>query len=301
VRDLAEQILGIQRRIRDQVVAAGETQAVEALAAVAHDDADGDTIFAVDLIGEEILVEAFAELAAERPLVLVGEGLPGGRLALGDGDRMPVVVVVDPIDSTRGLMYQKRSAWILTGVASADYEAPTLEVALHGQGVEARRRDRIGGGETALRLRPSRAATIEQGFATVARFFPGARDALAAIDAEIVTRAIGPAPAGKANCFEDQYISAGGQLYELASGHDRFVADLRPLLAPVPAKRGLPPAIAAHPYDLCTALVAREAGAIVVAPDGGRYGFRSLPTGTSPGLGMPTTSVVVSSRCSREP
>jgi hypothetical protein len=203
---------------------------------------------------------------------------------------MPVVVVVDPIDSTRGLMYQKRSAWILTGVASADYEAPTLEdielavqteiplakqhqsdevVALRGQGVEARRRDRIGGGETALRLRPSRAATIEHGFATVARFFPSARDVLAAIDDEIVTRAIGPAPAGKANCFEDHYICAGGQLYELASGHDRFVADLRPLLAPVLAERGLPPVIAVHPYDLCTALVAREAGAIVVAPDGG--------------------------------
>ena len=26
-------------------------------------------------------------------------------------------VIVDPIDGTRGLMYQKRSAWILTGVA----------------------------------------------------------------------------------------------------------------------------------------------------------------------------------------
>ena len=26
-------------------------------------------------------------------------------------------VVVDPIDGTRGLMYQKRSAWVLTGVA----------------------------------------------------------------------------------------------------------------------------------------------------------------------------------------
>ena len=26
-------------------------------------------------------------------------------------------IIVDPIDGTRGLMYQKRSAWILTGVA----------------------------------------------------------------------------------------------------------------------------------------------------------------------------------------
>ena len=26
-------------------------------------------------------------------------------------------IIVDPIDGTRGLMYQKRSAWVLTGVA----------------------------------------------------------------------------------------------------------------------------------------------------------------------------------------
>ena len=28
--------------------------------------------------------------------------------------------------------------------------------------------------------------------------------------------------------FDDQYISTGGQLYELAVGHDLFTADLRP-------------------------------------------------------------------------
>jgi fructose-1,6-bisphosphatase/inositol monophosphatase family enzyme len=290
VRQLAERIVAIQRRIRDEVVAACETQAVEALAAVADDELGGDTIFAVDVIGENVLVEAFSELADEVPLVLVGEGLPDGRLELGDADRPPTVVVVDPIDGTRGLMYQKRSAWILTGVAPDGLDELTLEdielavqteiplakqhlsdevVALRGEGVTARRHDRIRGGTTTLRLRPSGATTIEHGFATVARFFPGARDVLAAIDEEIVAGAIGTAPAGKTNCFEDQYICAGGQLYELASGHDRFVADLRPLLAPVFAERGLPPVIAAHPYDLCTLLVAREAGAIVVAPDGG--------------------------------
>lgn len=290
MRQLAEKIVAIQRRIRDEVVAACETQAVEALAAVADDELGGDTIFAVDVIGENVLVEAFSELADDVPLVLVGEGLPDGRLELGDADRPPAVVVVDPIDGTRGLMYQKRSAWILTGVAPAGLDAPTLEdielavqteiplakqhlsdelVALRGEGVAARRHDRIRGGTTPLRLRPSGATTIEHGFATVARFFPGARDVLAAIDEEIVAGAIGTAPAGKTNCFEDQYICAGGQLYELASGHDRFVADLRPLLGPVFAERGLPPVIAAHPYDLCTLLVAREAGAIVVAPDGG--------------------------------
>ena len=41
---------------------------------------------------------------------------------------------------------------------------------------------------------------------------------------------MGPMIPGKAHCFEDQYISTGGQLYELMiQGHDRWVADLRPL------------------------------------------------------------------------
>ena len=44
---------------------------------------------------------------------------------------------------------------------------------------------------------------------------------------------MGPAVAGKAACFEDQYLSTGGQLYELMAGHDRFIADIRPLLIAV--------------------------------------------------------------------
>jgi hypothetical protein len=46
-------------------------------------------------------------------------------------------------------------------------------------------------------------------------------------------------------------------------GHDRFIADLRPLLQAVLAERGLPRALCCHPYDLCTALIAEELGVIV--------------------------------------
>ena len=35
---------------------------------------------------------------------------------------------------------------------------------------------------------------------------------------------------GKASCFEDQYLSSGGQIYELMAGHDRFVAEGVPLV-----------------------------------------------------------------------
>jgi hypothetical protein len=92
---------------------------------------------------------------------------------------------------------------------------------------------------------------------------------LAAIDDEIVHGAVGPPLSGKAQCFEDQYTSTAGQLYELMAGHDRFVADLRANMDRVTRERGLPRLLCCHPYDLCTELIAREAGVIVTGVDGG--------------------------------
>ena len=102
----------------------------------------------------------------------------------------------------------------------------------------------------------------------MSRFFPGARDVLAAIDDEVASVVLGPPVKGKAACFEDQYISTGGQLYELMIGHDRYVADLRPLLEGVLADRGLPHPLCCHPYDLCTILIAEELGLSITDPTG---------------------------------
>jgi hypothetical protein len=44
------------------------------------------------------------------------------------------------------------------------------------------------------------------------------------------------------------------------SGHDRFVADLRPLFE---RRRAGGAALCCHPYDLCTELIARELGVSV--------------------------------------
>ena len=62
--------------IRDGVVDACERSATETLAAVDREQ-EGDTIYAVDRISEELLVEFFErEIAALAPLVLIAEGLP---------------------------------------------------------------------------------------------------------------------------------------------------------------------------------------------------------------------------------
>lgn len=287
---LLDPIRALHDRIRDSVVAACERQSQEEMSEIAHDDA-GDTIYAVDRVSETTLIEGLADIAAAEPLVLVAEGLPPEGLILPNGARDVDCrwrMLVDPIDGTRGLMYQKRPAWILTGVApnrgadtrlrdvvlAVQTEIPLVKQhltdqmwATRGKGAHAVRVNRLSGASHALPLRPSRADTIAHGFASVSRFFPGARDVLAGIDDEVAMAIVG-ATALKALCFEDQYISTGGQLAELMLGHDRFIADIRPLLHDILAERGLPHPLCCHPYDLCTVLIAEELGLIVTDPQG---------------------------------
>jgi fructose-1,6-bisphosphatase/inositol monophosphatase family enzyme len=282
-------IQALHRRVRRDVVRACEEAAVTALSGVAR-DVEGDTIYAIDRVAEHVLVEEIGTMASpDAPVVLVAEGLPGGEVVVPDGaDRRAArwVIIVDPIDGTRGLMYQKRPAWILTGVAAgpgprtlADIElAVQTEIplvkqhlsdevwAVRGQGVSALRVNRLTGESHPLDLQPSTATTLAHGFAMISRFFPGHRSELAAIDDEVVEAVLGPPQPGKAQSFEDQYISTGGQLYELMAGHDRFVADLRPLFE---RRRPGGAALCCHPYDLCTELIARELG-ISVTDERGR-------------------------------
>ena len=277
----------LHEAIRGHVVAACERSATATLSAVAHEQ-EGDTIYAVDRIAEELLIDFFErEIASTVPLILVAEGLRGGKIVLPRGvdeSEAALRIIVDPIDGTRGLMYQKRSAWVLTGIApnrgddtnlsdiavAVQTEIPLVKQhlsdclwAIRGQGAHAERYNRLTGERTRIPLQPSRETTIAHGYAGIARFFPGTRDELAAIDEEIVLGALGPVQPGKAHCFEDQYASSGGQLYELMSGHDRFIADLRPLMQPILRRRGLSLGICCHPYDVCTELIAREAGVVV--------------------------------------
>jgi len=278
-------------RVRDAVVAAAERQTVDALAAVDR-DGEGDTIYAIDVISERVIERLTEALGREQSFVLVAEGLPGVQRCVPDTvdeDAATWRIIVDPIDGTRGLMYQKRSAWILTGVApnrgratslrdivlAVQTEIPLVKQhladqlwATRGAGVEAARLNRLTGERVPLRLRPSTAGSIAHGFSTIARFFPGARDTLGELDEAIVRGALGAQPSGKALCFEDQYASTGGQLYELVAGHDRFIADLRPLTGASAAERGFARPLCCHPYDICCALIAEESGVIVTDPAG---------------------------------
>jgi fructose-1,6-bisphosphatase/inositol monophosphatase family enzyme len=290
-RHLLEPIVALHERIRDAVVTACERQSTDQLAAVAAEESS-DTIYRIDRVSEAVLVAGLEEVARRDPLVLVAEGLGDGQRVLPAGAREEDCrwrVIVDPIDGTREIMYQKRSAWVLTGVApnlsdatrirhielAVQTEIPVLKQHLsdqlwaeRGRGMHAVRYDRVRGTREPLALRASRAPSLAHGFTSVSRFFPGVRDVLASIDDEIVFEVLGPPDPHKASCFEDQYLSTGGQLYELIAGRDRFIADIRPLLQPIVASRGLPPSLCCHPYDICTALIAQECGVIITRPNG---------------------------------
>lgn len=283
----------LHERIRDAVVEVCEQSALESLAEIAKEE-EGDTIYAVDRVSEDLIIDFFErEIGTKTSAVLIAEGLDAGKVVLPRGtaeDQAEWLVIVDPIDGTRGLMYQKRSAWILTGVArnrGSETNLSDIEFAIQteiplvkqhlsdtiwaerGKGVRGERFNRITGERSNLIAKPSAVPTIAHGFASMSRFVPGVGVEATEIYEDVVRGALGEVEAGKAQCFEDQYICTGGQLHGLMAGHDRFIADLRPLFERSLSKRGSRLGLCCHPYDLCTELIARELGVIITDENGG--------------------------------
>lgn len=275
----------LQRRVRDALIA---SRAGAALHEVDRDSA-ADTIYRLDTVVEPMLESFCRDWARTTPLVLIAEGLetPGGPHGVRvfperatERDAL-VRVIVDPIDGTRGLMYDKRPAWTLAGVAPNNgpdtrlrdievavmTELPTSKMgygdvlwAVKGEGAAGERVDLRDGHADPLPLHPSSATDLAHGFASVANFFPGTKVLASELVEYLARELLGQADVTKALVFDDQYISTGGQFYELIAGHDRFNADLRPLLYRIQRQ---PPGLCCHPYDCAALLVAEEAGVIL--------------------------------------
>src|SRR5207248_7039697 len=81
--------------------------------------------YAIDADVEPIIEDFCREWAKTIPLVLVAEGIENehgveGIKVFPDGSReedAQIRLIIDPIDGTRGIMYDKRPAWALAGVA----------------------------------------------------------------------------------------------------------------------------------------------------------------------------------------
>lgn len=283
-------VRALHEQIRSEVRAQLLQHSTEWLAH-ATESADGDTQFRIDVQVERLLIQFCQQWAQELPFVLVAEGISeDGWLVLPQGssiDEAQFIMIIDPIDGTRMIMYDKRSAWCLTGIAPNRGRQTTLadiEIAVQtelpitrqhladtlwakrGHGAFGERQNLLDGSTTAFRPEPSSATHLRYGFASIANFFPDGKAWLAALEEKLYRELGSMDVQGNPLVFADQYLSTGGQIYELTVGHDRFIADLRPVAFRRLGYATFP--LCAHPYDICTELIAREAGAIITDEHG---------------------------------
>ena len=286
-------ICALHATIRETLVSARARQA-QRFGAVAAVTA-ADTIYHIDRLSEAAIMGWFEEHWPKSWAVeLVMEGLEEGEgTTFPKGTpvtRTEFKCILDPIDGTRGLMHDKRSAWVLTGLARQRGARTTLkdiEVAVMTElptskqwradqisvvrgagrrGVVAEAVDVRAGEKRKFVPRLSEAKDFRHGFASLARFFPEGKALTAQIEEELWGELYG-GEQGSPLVFDDQYISTGGQIYELLVGHDRMVGDIRPRVF---ARLGIESSLTCHPYDICTELILREAGGIVESLEGKR-------------------------------
>jgi fructose-1,6-bisphosphatase/inositol monophosphatase family enzyme len=256
----------------------------------------GDVTYAIDDATEREVDLWLEEVARATPVSLMTEDAgwrhrgpdgKGGARELAAFDHGGPRIALDPIDGTRNLMADLRSAWTVVSFAPAGSEQPRLSELTYGALSEiadsraARYRViRAHAGEpcrfelrdlasgAALRARDLRAdadARADRGYFPFFRYAPDQRPALARIEADFFERLRAREQADLRHVFDDQYISNAGQLALLALGTYRMIADVRAWLA----RRNGDTTITSKPYDVAGAIVvARAAGCVVEAPFG---------------------------------
>lgn len=288
--------------IRDAVISQRCGLDASALSSVAG-HAGGDTIFAIDKFGEEAILQWFRSRWPNRiPVQIVMEGLEG-ELCFPEGATVSSTewkCIIDPIDGTRGIMYDKRSAWTLAAIApqageetrlshiiaAAMTEIPTSRhwradqfSATRSGSLIAKAWDiREGISVACTAPTPSSATHFNQGFSSLVKFFPEGRTLTAQIEERLWDELVGLNRSTSPVIFDDQYICTGGQFHEMMSGRDRLIGDLRPL---VYRTLDIESSLLCHPYDCCTAMLLEKAGVVYEHPLGG---FPDAPLDTESGV-----------------
>ena len=284
--DLAGYIQELHFEIHDCVRAAIAKESAASLSEIIS-KANGDVAYKIDAYAETIIDAYFTARPPEGGAVVVCEGLGVKTYpAMAEGQKAKYKFLIDPLDGTCEIMYDKRSCWILTGVALNRGDENTLQdvflavqtevscsntdrsVALsacRGEGAvltiwNVAERKRIS---EPAGMQCSAAHDIRHGFSVFVNFFPGTKEIISAIDERVTYRLLGKPESDSALVFTDQYISTAGQLYLLATGKYRLVADFRAYLSGLQAAKGERFSICCHPYDLATVLILSEAGGFV--------------------------------------
>ena len=295
-----------QRQIRGVVREALDRDAHGWLSGVVGQGA-GDLTYALDEVVERSLEADIDALGREvgASIAIVSEGI--GECTVGAAaPKVRLRMLIDPIDGTRNIMFDMRSAWILTGVAEdrgdqtmlSDVEvAVQTEVAVSSAArycvMSARRgggaeiEQRAIDGEAVLRrdvLRTREPETIDNGFFVFFRFSPLERPWIAEVERDFLEALVAEHGLNRNCLYDDQYICNAGQLYLMSTGRYRLLADLRPVAA-----RALGVELmTSKPYDHAGSLIAQEAGVEITDPLGGVFdapfdtdtsvGFVAYPT-----------------------
>ncbi len=281
--------------IRDRVLEARNDPTRQGELSTIVGSSSADTLYEIDRISDDALLQWFAaNWPSDEPVELITEALDAPVVLPADtpADELRWTCIVDPIDGTRGLMYDKRSAWVLAAAAprrngrrpslqdvtvAAMTEIPVVKQwgsdqisGVRGCGAEGlvvERHDVRTGARAPLEVRPSSATGLEHGWASFARFFPLGKARLAAFEERLWDELHGGTGRPDLAIFDDQYLATGGQFHELMVGHDRLLGDLRPLVFTAMAGNG-GAGFTCHPYDCCTAILVEEAGCVVRTPWG---------------------------------
>jgi fructose-1,6-bisphosphatase/inositol monophosphatase family enzyme len=261
----------------------------------------GDLTYALDEATENVLEAWFEQQACRAPLSLFSEDR-GWRHLGPDGagscqtlpgfDHGGARLMVDPVDGTRNLMADIRSAWTVLSLCGPGQHQPSLsnvEVALLAELPDSRAaRYRLMGAkrgagawfelrdlttDALIKSQPLVADEDDRpdhGYFSIFRYTPAMRPRLAQVEADFFVRLAEHEQADLRNCFDDQYISNGGQLALLSLGTYRMIADLRGHFA----KEFKLAVTTSKAYDCAGAiLIAREAGCAVLAPLGKTLDF----------------------------
>ncbi len=271
--ELAERLRRTARKAMDQALAGGNLDGV----ARQVGQGAGDATFGLDQATEAVLDLWLGEVSSQAPLSLFSEDRgwrhrgPGGECAGFDhgGPR----IVIDPVDGTRNLMLDLRSAWTVIALAPPGPEVPRQsEVELgivaeipDSRGARWRTLSAERGGGCRLTLAGEERelcvdadARCDNGYFPFFAFHPRIRPAVAKLGARFFEQ-LEQEGIDTSTCFDDQYISSGGQLALIALGTYRMVVEPRAWLA----ARG-EPTQTCKPYDIAGAvLCAEEAGALV--------------------------------------
>lgn len=283
-------LLELGDHVRQFVLDASRGSDTAELAAISRESV-ADTIYGIDRISEDAIAAWFADhWPATIPVELVMEGIdPQNPVTFPEKiplDQTSAKIILDPIDGTRGIMYDKRAAWFLAGAASqrgTENRLSDIEVAvmvelpitkqwradrfsaIRGHGAYSDSVNVLTGEILPHLIGPSAATDMWHGFGYISRFLPAGKELTAAVEQQLWDRLYSGTAKKEIILFEDQYISTGGQFCELLSGHDRMIADIRPLVF---RKLGIRSALRCHPYDVAAALVLQEAGIVLESPDG---------------------------------